>query len=83
MDDKTEIYANQIAPLLAQIEHLCAEHDVPFLAACCLQFEEDEDGKKHMHIGGGVHLDVQTSPKAMLIAAAILQVPGAPALEFS
>lgn len=77
MQEKETIFAAQIQPLLEQMFNLCVQNRIPMIAAFCLEHQQRDDGKSEMAIAGCVNLKREIEPPpAMVLAAAILRVPG-------
>lgn len=77
MQEKTEVYAGLMMPLIKQVTELCEQNSIPMLMAFCLDHCALSDGRLEMTIAGSFNLDRDLEPpKAMLLAATILRVPG-------
>jgi hypothetical protein len=77
MQEKTDLYAVQMMPLIKQVTELCEQNGIPMLMAFCLDHCALPDGRLEMTIAGSFNLDRDLEPpKAMLLAATILRVPG-------
>ena len=83
MDDKTELYAGQIHPLVEQITDLCRLNNLPMLMAFCLDRKDVGDGKNEMVVAGNVHLEPhERPPQPMVLAATMLRIPGFDLMSF-
>ncbi len=77
MEDKTELYANQIHPLVEQIAALCKVNKLPMVMAFCLDRQDAGLGKRQMTVAGITHLERdEEPPQPMVLAATIMRVPG-------
>lgn len=77
MQEKTEIYAAQMLPLINQLTQLCEKIGIPMLMSFCLNHCSHQDGKLEMTIAGSFNLaSYLEPPKAMLLAATMLRIPG-------
>ena len=78
MNEKDEIYTQQILPMLEKIKEICDGASIPFLSAFCLDERKNGDGETEVLIAGGANLRSNTdkSPTSMLMAAGLIGIQG-------
>lgn len=77
MEKKTEIYAEQIQPMIDRLTRICEAYGLPMLVAVCLENKEVGDDKMEMTIAGSSNLDQGIMPpEPMVLAATLMRVPG-------